>query len=777
MKKILFAISQLYKGGAETALVNLLNKLDYSKYAVDLLILNQIPVEDAVSLVNRVNEHVKICDAYQKEQKRTFLSKARGEFFYTKEQKSRYYVSALEFVYGKKYDWAFFVGEWCSPEFVAMEVEADYKAAWIHSDISQAAYFNAEEYFDYYDRFNYFIFVSRHSMESSIAKYPFLKSKAVTIYNINDAQYIRERSKESVDDLQREGLPIVLTCANFRPEKNHLRQVEVMNRLKNRGIEFIWVNIGSTANKRLVENVTNLCQKYGLENRFLILGPKENPYKYMRFADAVMVLSDHESWSMVITEAKILGKPVISTKTSGGMEQIEDRKTGLLTDFSVDSIASAIEELLVNKKLYNMISSNISNFDNTEEILDSINKLIEQDDREERDLLYVIDDINYNSGAHSATKLQIQALLKEKRNITIYSSSIPNVKNRKELAGAKFIALRDSSADTLYRRRLLGCLFDKNLTLDKKKYKIKYTIKGYLKKLDYEKEVLNLVSDIFSKYPIVCVMSESSVYRNIVALSKAKKKIQWIHTDYVGWREHSSWTKSITQNDGELYNQYDKIVVLTVEIRDRFIELYPHLSQKVVVNKNLIPISEIQKKARIPQTKNETPINFVTVGRMGSEKEYPRLINILNKLKEEGYQFTWTIIGGGVEFENIKSMVNQFDLADNVKLTGPLENPFPKMKRADVFALLSSYEGLPNTIYEALILGVPVLATNVGGISSQLMDGINGWIVENNSNQIEKKIKHILMNQDEILNMKNNLKSYTYNNQIIIDNAKEILSK
>ena len=61
MKKLIFVISQLYKGGAETALVNLLNNLDYKKYEVDLLILCQTPAPDAVSLIESVNKNVCIC--------------------------------------------------------------------------------------------------------------------------------------------------------------------------------------------------------------------------------------------------------------------------------------------------------------------------------------------------------------------------------------------------------------------------------------------------------------------------------------------------------------------------------------------------------------------------------------------------------------------------------------------------------------------------------------------------------------------------------------------
>lgn len=65
MKKLLFVISQLYRGGAETSLVNLLNHLDKNKYEIDLVILNQSPVKGAVSLIDSIPSWVKVCDAYK----------------------------------------------------------------------------------------------------------------------------------------------------------------------------------------------------------------------------------------------------------------------------------------------------------------------------------------------------------------------------------------------------------------------------------------------------------------------------------------------------------------------------------------------------------------------------------------------------------------------------------------------------------------------------------------------------------------------------------------
>lgn len=784
MKKLLFVISQLYKGGAETSLVNLLNHLDNTKYEAELLILNQSPVENAVSLVNRINKNVKVCDAYQEYQNINIWDRVRAKYIYTMEQKGAYYVTALDFVRNKIYDWAFFVGEWYSPSFVAYEVQAKIKAAWIHNDLSEAEYFDAEHYFYFADRFDYFIFVSQNSLNASIKKYPFLREKSVCIYNINDVDYILKRAAEKEIDWSKEKLPVLLTCANFRIQKNHLRQVRVMAELKHRGIEFIWVNIGATTDHKMVNQIKGLCRKEGLEEKFLILGPKENPYQYIKKADAVTVLSDYESWSMVITEAKIIGTPVIATKTSGALEQIEDRKTGILTDFSVKDIADKVEEFLTDKVLQNQIKENIKNFDNTKEILDSFSELIDkgksyaEKKREDDSILYIIDDINYMGGAHIATKLQMKEFIKQGRNITIFAANIPNLSIREELQGVHFLSWKDFREDIIFNKRFFNCLTDKTVSKKECREKIKQIKETRIRKNPdyYEENIIPQLKKVFSEYKIICVMSEGSSFRKAVAQAKSQKKIQWIHIDYCDWKNKSDWNQKITKDDGDLYRDFDCIVVLTESIKESFSDLYPHLKEKVIVNKNLIPVEEIRIKSETISIKNENPVKFVTVGRLDYQKAYPRLIKVLSKLKQEGYNFRWVIIGNGQEFHKIQAMVKERQLDEWVRMLGDLKNPFAEVKKADIFALLSDFEGIPNTIYEALVLGAPVLATDVGGVNTQIQDGVNGWLVENREKDIINKLQWLFMHQDEIKKVKQNNQTYYYNNEEVKEINKKIFS-
>lgn len=781
MKKLLFVISQLYKGGAETALVNLLNNMDYSAYEIELLILDQRVEGNVVSLIDRVNSKVKICDAYKEYERITLLDRIRAKLEYSMEQKGAFWFPALDFVKDKVYDWAFFWGEWCAPTFVAYYVTARKKAAWIHTDISEAKFFNPELYFYFFDYFDKFIFVSQKSMNTALEKYPFIRGKEALIYNISDANAINKQALEPLDDYKRpEDKKVIVTCANIRPEKNHFRQVSVLAELKRRGFSVQWLNIGSTTNTELVAKLKQKCVEEGIEDDFLFLGVKNNPYKYMKKADFVAVLSDFESWSMVITEAKILGIPVIATKTSGALEQIVDGETGILTGYSPMEIADKITTYFENEDKVDKIKNKIRQFDNTPNIIEEFELFLntESSDKERKNtLLYIIDDINYFGGAHTATINQIRELqLENKWNISIFSMSVPNCEVRQKLPGVRFFSWRDEWSYKIFNGELLNILYGNEFSFAEKKERCKCFYKKLLNKR-YDvlgNEILPRMSHFFSKFEIVCVMSEGSIFRKAVAESMCKKKIQWIHTDYCAWRMTSEWTQNITRNDEKIYQNMDVIVTLSEKIKKTMSVLYPTIEDKIVVNKNIIPVDEIKKKSQAI-LKNKKAVNFITVGRLdNSAKACRRLLEILLELAEEGYLFKWVFVGDGEEFAYMNQLVNNSILKNYVVLKGAMKNPFIEVKKADVFALLSSYEGVPNTIYEALILGVPVLATDVGAISDQIIDKETGWLVPNEKVAIKSRIEYILMNPEEISIIKNNVEKYSYDNAHVMEINNEI---
>ena len=87
---------------------------------------------------------------------------------------------------------------------------------------------------------------------------------------------------------------------------------------------------------------------------------------------------------------------------------------------------------------------------------------------------------------------------------------------------------------------------------------------------------------------------------------------------------------------------------------------------------------------------------------------------------------------------------DQLALEKTVTFSGRMENPYPVMKAADCFALLSKYEGLPVTIDEAKLLHVPVIATRVGGIPEQIQSEKAGILVDNDERDIYNGLKRML---------------------------------
>lgn len=357
-KKILFVITQFYKGGAETSLLNLFHCLDSQKYEVDFLVLNQIEYQDATSLMGEVPEWIHVFDAVKNRGNGVKLEQLAGKIYRRLFHTETYVKSAVDFVKNRKYDVAISFGEWLSPAFLVKKVNAVKKYVWIHIDLDKADFVNKEELVKYDSRITGYIFASEKSRQSSIHRCPQMTEKSIVVHNILNRQNILSRSAEDVT-LPQANDSFLLSVGNLRVEKNYPRQIEVMRILKEKKIPIKWICVGSTVDKNVYGEVSELLDKYQLKDDFILCGADDNPYKYMKRAKAVMVLSDHESWSLVISEAKLLGVPVIATNTSGAQEQIVNGETGIITSFQVEEIAEEIEEFLKNLDLQDKIRKNL----------------------------------------------------------------------------------------------------------------------------------------------------------------------------------------------------------------------------------------------------------------------------------------------------------------------------------------------------------------------------------------------------------------------------------
>lgn len=628
-KKLLFVITQLNKGGAETSLVTLLKQLDHKQYDVELLVLNQAPVAGTINLIPQVPKYVKVCDAYGAMP----AGSVRSAFF----QSEMFPQPAIRFVEGKTYDMAIHVGEWFPPKFLVTAVTARRKSVWIHTDINKFKLFDDLQYFAGIEQIDDFLFVSKLSMESACGKYPFLNGRSSLLHNALDTKAILAKAQKPSPRMHSGKRPVIVTVANIRVEKNHMRQLETMHLLKERGLDFEWWNIGFRSDKTLADTLEKKAAEFGLADRFLLLGADDNPYPYMMQADAVACLSDYESWSMVITEAKCLQKPVLATKTSGALEQIIDGSNGCLVDFNPRSIAHGLEKILFNKSYYRQLQQKMQQtpfkLDPAQELADLLRQPSHR--RTERaSLLYVIDDVNYPGGAHSATFRQILTLLDKGISVDIFSAVHPTAKLRKMLPDVNFYCYFSSPEYLTLKRRLLDCLLDLRMPKAEKKRRqesylaFKHKDSTYLKREEQE-----YARQLFSQYQTVCVMSEGSMYKKALAQSTAKKKIQWIHTDYCSWRTISPATAALAAEDGETWKNVDQIVVLSECLKGDLVELYPHLEDKIIAIGNLLDEERIQALAN-KQTES-SGVHFISVFRFAPEKNVMGILNVLHRLKKK----------------------------------------------------------------------------------------------------------------------------------------------
>lgn len=224
---------------------------------------------------------------------------------------------------------------------------------------------------------------------------------------------------------------------------------------------------------------------------------------------------------------------------------------------------------------------------------------------------------------------------------------------------------------------------------------------------------------------------------------RAKKYFQWFHTDMAGMERPEEMDAMLPQ-----LLRMDGVFCVSERARHGFVSRYPALADKTHVLCNFFDTQSIRTPAAEPFICQEEGPILLSVGRMTAQKSYLRFLDVLARLRDEGYPFHWFVLGTGAQLEEIKAKISALGLSDRVHLEGLTDNPYKYMKHCDLFVLPSDWEGFPTVTVEAKVLGCPVLATDVSGIREQLVHGKTGWIVENEENAIHAGLRYLLDNPD-----------------------------
>jgi glycosyltransferase involved in cell wall biosynthesis len=368
MKKLLIAIDSLGGGGAEKVLINLLNHLNTNKYSITLLLL----FNEGVYLKD-VPPHVEV--KYLFNPKSTWLRKIIYKIF-------KYFPA--EKIYKKyikeSYDVEIAFLEGCTTKLISGSTNPrSKKVAWVHTDFSNHHwtvhyYKSNEEEQRQYKLFNDIVFVSndaRKGFETTLGLYENLS----VIYNPIDAQDIIARAKE--ETIVHDKLT-VCSVGRLIPAKGYDRLLNVHSKLIKEGIEHDLLLIGEGEERQAL---AQQCQQLGVTTSVKFLGFQNNPYKYIAAADLYVSSSRAEGLPLVVAEALILGKPVVSTRCSGPVELLDNGNYGLIVENSEEGLYNGMKQLLVNteeRKRYGELSLQRRSFFDIKQILGQIEDLIDR---------------------------------------------------------------------------------------------------------------------------------------------------------------------------------------------------------------------------------------------------------------------------------------------------------------------------------------------------------------------------------------------------------------
>lgn len=372
-KSILFVINNLNCGGAEKALISLLETIDYTKFSVDLFLFKQegIFLSKVPQNVNILDEPklysifdmpiiTAVCTALKAGKLSFALNRLRAGVIFKSEknnakceQKVWKYKKSIFKKLTKDYDLAIGYLEKGPIYFCIDKVKAKTKVGFIHNDYKELG---MDPKYDnkYFEQLDWVYTVSKECANVLEQVFPEFKPKINVMYNIISPKVLHRLAQEELN-LNLEGIKIC-SVGRLNAQKGYELAIGACKILVNEGVNIKWYVIGDGEER---SNLEKLIIENNLQNHFYLLGIKENPYPYIKSADIYVQSSRFEGKSIAIDEAKILHKPIIVTNFSTSRDQIEHEKNGLIVEMKEEEIAEGIKRLIVDRKLKNSLIENL----------------------------------------------------------------------------------------------------------------------------------------------------------------------------------------------------------------------------------------------------------------------------------------------------------------------------------------------------------------------------------------------------------------------------------
>ena len=181
-----------------------------------------------------------------------------------------------------------------------------------------------------------------------------------------------------------------------------------------------------------------------------------------------------------------------------------------------------------------------------------------------------------------------------------------------------------------------------------------------------------------------------------------------------------------------IYRHADFLLTNSDRIRDNLRHRYP--DKRIRAIRNLLDLPDLR-----PQSPSDaSPLwHIVSVGRLTVEKGHQYLIEALHLLntKFNRQNFTATILGDGASKTDLEQLANRYHLSDRIQMPGFCDDIFSMLSTAHLFVLPSLHESSPNALIEAMGVGLPCIASGVGGILGLIDHQENGLLIPPRSSE------------------------------------------
>jgi glycosyltransferase involved in cell wall biosynthesis len=386
-KKVLFMITRMNIGGVEKSLLSLLSVFPKEQFDITILFLqkqggflNNIPEGVKMEEANWFGEIWKIISQPPPDTLKEYIRKRKYVkafafgllYFLSRELNNHhlFYRHVFKTVPKNRASYDIAISYQGPTDiidyYIAHKVKAEKKVSWVHFDVSKH-HINVSLYERLYKKFDKIFVVSNEAKNQLEKKIPGIKNKTEVFMNIVSKKLNHELSNKPVafdDDYK--GIRIV-TVGRLSLEKGQDMAIKVLAKLRKHGINARWYCVGDGSAREIYEQ---LIRRHHLENDFILLGPRVNPYPYIAKCDIYVQTSRHEGYCLALAEAKCLHKPIVTTNFIGAYEQITDGYNGWIVKDSEEELFDKIMFLIENPLHQNSAAFHLSTaeMDTTREV-------------------------------------------------------------------------------------------------------------------------------------------------------------------------------------------------------------------------------------------------------------------------------------------------------------------------------------------------------------------------------------------------------------------------